>query len=140
MAGHKRKLGRRRGADEKVIHVVFGPGGGRVARDASATASPALLPEQREPVTDLFTRTEVSRLLHMSAARLTTLDRAGLSPSGRQRSRRAYTFSDLIAVRTAQALLEQNVPLRRVTRCIRALKRALPKVTRPLGELRIASD
>jgi tetratricopeptide (TPR) repeat protein len=97
----------RRGTD-KVIHVVFGPGGGRV--------------ESRPH-------------------RLRTLDRAGVvSPSGRRRGRRAYTFSDLIALRAAQGLLARRVRLRDVTRAVAALQKSLPKVTRPLAELRIVSD
>ncbi len=143
MAGHKRRLGRKRARDEKVIHVVFGPGGGRVPRDTATAAvlGPALAaPVGREPVTDLFTRGEVARLLDVGNGRLRTLDRAGVSPSGRRRGRRAYTFADLIALRTAQALLDKNVRLRVVLHCISTLKRNLPKVSRPLAELRIASD
>ena len=135
----------RRGTD-KVIHVVFGPGGGRVEPradrlDEKASAAAAELPDTREPITDLFSGTEVSRLLGLSAARLRTLDRAGIvSPSGRRRGRRAYTFSDLIALRTAQGLLARKVRLRDVTRAVAALQRSLPKVTRPLAELRVVSD
>jgi tetratricopeptide (TPR) repeat protein len=95
----------------------------------------------REPLTDMFTKSEIARLLDISPARLRTLDRAGIvSPSGRRNGKRAYTFSDLIALRTAQALLAQNVRLRDVTRAVGALTRALPRVTRPLAELRIVSD
>ncbi|HEY4103259.1 MAG TPA: tetratricopeptide repeat protein [Polyangiaceae bacterium] len=95
----------------------------------------------REPLTDLFTSGEIARLLGISPARLRTFDRAGVvSPTGRRRGRRAYSFSDLIALRTAQSLLEQRVRLRDVTRAVGALKRSLPKVTRPLQELRIVSD
>src|SRR6185369_2173051 len=47
---------------------------------------------------------------------------------------------DLIALRTAQSLLARKVRLRDVTRAVAVLKRALPKVTRPLQELRIVSD
>jgi len=95
----------------------------------------------REPLTDLFTLTEIARLLEFSPTRLRTLDRTGVvSPTGRRRGRRAYTFSDLIALRTAKTLLEQKVRLRDVTRAVQALKRSLPKVTRPLQELRIVSD
>jgi Tfp pilus assembly protein PilF len=134
----------RRGTD-KVIHVVFGPGGGRVeARprtEGAAAKAEQNLPDTREPITDLFSGTEVSRLLGFSAARLRTLDRAGVvSPSGRRRGRRAYTFGDLIALRTAQTLLARKVRLRDVTRAIAALQRSLPKVTRPLAELRVVSD
>jgi tetratricopeptide (TPR) repeat protein len=135
-------MGRKRQRDEKIIHVVFGPGGGRVQQRDEGALSPA--PESsagREPLTDLFSSGEISRLLGISQARLRTFDRAGVvSPTGRRRGRRAYSFSDLIALRTAQALLEQRVRLRDVTRAVGALKRSLPKVTRPLQELRIVSD
>jgi tetratricopeptide (TPR) repeat protein len=134
----------RRGTD-KVIHVVFGPGGGRVQPPGQAvdSTSGALLgaPEAREPITDLFSGTEVTRLLGLSAGRLRSLDKAGIvSPSGRRRGRRAYTFSDLIALRTAQGLLDRRVRLRDVNRAVAALQRSLPKVTRPLAELRVMSD
>jgi DNA-binding transcriptional MerR regulator len=135
-------MGRKRQRDEKIIHVVFGPGGGRVQQRDEGALSPA--PESsagREPLTDLFSSGEISRLLGISQARLRTFDRAGVvSPTGRRRGRRAYSFSDLIALRTAQSLLEQRVRLRDVTRAVGALKRSLPKVTRPLQELRIVSD
>jgi DNA-binding transcriptional MerR regulator len=136
-------MARRRKRDEKIIHVVFGPGGGRVQQSElqsdkrpAATAS-----TNREPLTDLFTRTEIARLLGLTTAKLRTLDRTGVvSPSGRRKGRRAYTFSDLIALRTAQTLLDKSVRLRDVTKAVGALRQSLPKVTRPLQELRIVSD
>jgi tetratricopeptide (TPR) repeat protein len=148
MAGQRRKRTRdnRKRRAEKIIHVVFGPGGGRVRDDAPAGATQAAVEDahasaSREPVTDLFTRAEVSRLLGVSTARLNSLDKNGVvSPSGRRRGRRAYTFTDLIAMRTAQGLLEQRVRLRDVTRAISALRKSLPSVARPLVELKIASD
>ncbi|HEX3773110.1 MAG TPA: tetratricopeptide repeat protein [Polyangiaceae bacterium] len=135
-------MGRKRQRDEKIIHVVFGPGGGRVQkRDDRAAAPIAESSTGREPLTDLFTSGEIARLLGISPTRLRTFDRAGVvSPTGRRRGRRAYSFSDLIALRAAQSLLEQRVRLRDVTRAVGALKRSLPKVTRPLQELRIVSD
>ncbi|MES1174104.1 MAG: tetratricopeptide repeat protein [Myxococcales bacterium] len=135
-------MSRKRQRDEKIIHVVFGPGGGRVQKqDESAPSAAAEASTGREPLTDLFSSGEISRLLGISQARLRTFDRAGVvSPTGRRRGRRAYSFSDLIALRTAQSLLERRVRLRDVTRAVGALKRSLPKVTRPLQELRIVSD
>ena len=136
-------MGRKKRRDEKIIHVVFGPGGGRVQQQQAPETAPQReqTPSNREPLTDLFTRGEISRLLGLTPARLRTLDRAGVvSPTGRRRGRRAYTFSDLIALRTAQTLLERKVRLRDVTRAITKLKTSLPKVTRPLVELRIVSD
>jgi len=133
----------------KVIHVVFGPGGGRV--DGPVAFAPGVpagpgtgfdpIPQGREPVSDLFTGTEVARLLGMSVGRLRSLDRAGIvSPSGRRRGRRAYTFPDIIALRAARDLLQQRVRLRDVARAIQNIRASLPRVTRPLAELRIVSD
>ena len=136
-------MARKKRHDEKVIHVVFGPGGGRVqlAGQRTRVSKRDSAPPNREPLTDLFTRSEIARLLGLTPARLRTLDRTGVvTPSGRRRGRRAYTFSDLIALRTAQALLDKHVRLRDVTRAVGALKRTLPRVTRPLAELRIVSD
>ncbi|MDX2051293.1 MAG: tetratricopeptide repeat protein [Polyangiaceae bacterium] len=136
-------MSRKKQRDDKVIHVVFGPEGGRVRPTQAAAVDTVTGPAGagREPLTDLFSLGEVSRLLGVSPARLRTLDRSGVaSPNGRRKGRRAYTFSDLIALRTAQALLDQSVRLRDVTRAVHALRRTLPKVTRPLQELRIVSD
>jgi tetratricopeptide (TPR) repeat protein len=145
MAGQRRKRTReKKRRDDKIIHVVFGPGGGRV-RQGERSPGPKSTDSgnltEREPVTDLFTRQEVSRLLGVSVARLDTLDKNGVvSPSGRRRGRRAYTFTDLIAMRTAHGLLAKKIRLRDVTRAVAALRKSLPNVARPLVELKIASD
>jgi DNA-binding transcriptional MerR regulator len=134
-------------APEKVIHVIFGPGGGRapgseVPGAAVRPSEPPPPPVQgREPVTDLFTGPEVVRLLGISSGRLRSLDRAGIvTPTGRRRGRRAYTFPDIIALRAARDLLAKKVRLRDVARAIDNIRGAIPKVTRPLAELRIVSD
>ena len=133
--------------NSKVIHVAFDPGGGRV-ENASTSPEPSHQPvlpvpepSGKEPISDLYTQTEVARLLGLSRGRLRSLDRVGIvSPSGRRRGRRAYTFSDIIALRAARDLLHNKVRLRDVTRAIDRIRSMLPKVTRPLSELRIASD
>ncbi len=140
--GRKRK--RRKGGT--VIHVTFGAGGGRTednAADARASGSASVPPppDAREPVTDLFTRREVAKLLSVTEARLRSLDRAGIvSPSGQRGGQRAYTFQDLIALRATRELLEHQVRLKDVARAIGALRATLPRVTRPLQELRIVGD
>jgi tetratricopeptide (TPR) repeat protein len=97
--------------------------------------------ETREPVTDLFSRREVAKLLGVTEARLRSLDRAEIvSPSGQRGRKRAYTFQDLIALRATRELLEQRIRLRDVARAIGALRATLPRVTRPLQELRIVGD
>jgi tetratricopeptide (TPR) repeat protein len=131
-------------SDTKVIHVAFGAGGGRIdAAQAKGTALVEPMPEPsgKEPVADVYTQTEVARLLGMTRGRLRSLDKAGIvAPSGRRRGRRAYTFSDLIALRAARDLLRGKVRLRDVSRAIKRLRETLPRVARPLSELRIASD
>src|SRR5690606_18171409 len=106
----------------KVIHVVFGPGGGRLPDSRSRRGQnklelpiellpTQLLPAQssaapKAPLSDLFSQGEIARLLKVSPGRLRTLDRSGVvCPTGRRRGRRAYTFADLIQLRAAQSLL-----------------------------------
>lgn len=155
--GDKRK--RRKGGNGSsgsVIHVAFGANGGRIpAPDATGangvggvpgpngSAAPSIPPppDGREPVTDVFTRREVAKLLGVTETRLKSLDRAKVvSPSGQKGKQRAYTFQDLIALRATRELLEHRVRLRDVARAIGALRQALPRVTRPLQELRIVGD
>lgn len=137
---------RRKTRQNRVIHVMFGRGGGRIEEGAGepepAAARPRSAPvAAREPLTDLFTQGEIARLLGVRPSRLRTLDKSGIvTPSGRRRGRRAYTFADLIQVRAADALLARRVRLRDVTRALQVLKKSLPRITRPLAELRIVSD
>ena len=136
---------RRRRKPANVIHVVFGANGGRVMHPPGvAMAAPSeapLPPSTREPVTDLFTRREVTKLLGVSETRLRALDRSKIvSPSGQRGRQRAYTFQDLIALRATRELLQHRIRLRDVAKAIGALRATLPTVTRPLQELRIVGD
>ncbi len=141
----KKKSGAGEDGPTNVIHVQFGPGGGRLTPPPpppDAAPDEPMPSSTREPVTDVFSAKEVAKLLGLPEARLRTLDRAGIvSPSGvaGRAGRRAYTFQDLIALR-ATMLLARDVKLRDVARAIGALRQNLPKVTRPLQELRIVSD
>jgi tetratricopeptide (TPR) repeat protein len=139
----KRKRPRPRGAT--IIHVQFGNGGGRraptEAADAKGSEGDSGDARSREPVTDVFSPGEVRKLLGLTAARLRSLDRARIvSPTGSRRGKRAYTFQDLIALRATHDLLESRVKIRDVAKAIGALRTSLPRVTRPLQELRIVSD
>lgn len=94
-----------------------------------------------EPVSDVYTAAEVSRLTGLPISRLRSLDKAGIvAPSGRLASRRAYSFRDLIVLRTVQGLLARKVKMREVAMAVRALRGTLPRIKRPLAELRIVSD
>lgn len=131
-------MGKREDNDGKIIHVRFGPGGGRVHPEEHPIFEEAPPPDA--PVTELFSKRDVIRLLGLSDARLRTLDRANIvSPSGVRNGKRAYTFQDLIALR-ATLMLAKNVKLRDVARAISSLRQTLPRVTRPLEQLRLVSD
>ena len=137
--------GKRSGGE--VIHVAFGPGGGRIqhadARDVSKkpVAETPQPPSTHEPVTDVFSTREVAKLLGVTPARLRRLEKAQIvSPSTMRNGRKAYTFQDLIALRATHDLLAKRIRLKDVVQAIGALRRALPRVTRPLQELRIVSD
>jgi tetratricopeptide (TPR) repeat protein len=148
--GKRRKAKAPKGAT--VIHVAFGSGGrrldgalgaGKAAATPGATGAPSIPPpaDALEPVTDLFSRREVSKLLGVSETRLRALDRAKVvSPSGARGKARAYTFQDLIALRATRELLAHRVRLRDVAQAIGVLRATLPRVTRPLQELRIVGD
>jgi len=143
----------------EVIHVAFGPGGGRIqhaanppkpkagetarAHDGGAESLPPPPDSQRtmEPVTDVFSLREVAKLLNLTPAKLRSLEKAEIvTPSAMRNGRKAYTFQDLIALRATHDLLARRVRVKDVAMAIGALRRALPRVTRPLQELRIVSD
>jgi tetratricopeptide (TPR) repeat protein len=129
---------------DNVIHVVFGRGGGRVASqlDNDLSGEPAKVAEERcDPLSDLYSAAEAGKLFAISESRLRYWDRTGfLAPSGRRGRRRYYTFQDLIGLRAAKTLLDAGVPLQRVRKSISSLRTILPKVTRPLNELRVVAD
>jgi tetratricopeptide (TPR) repeat protein len=83
----------------------------------------------------------VARLLALPESRLRYWTRVGfVPPSVHSGRRRFYTFQDLIALRAAKELLASGVPFGRVRRSVEALREALPKVVRPLAELRVVAD
>ncbi|MGH7285475.1 MAG: tetratricopeptide repeat protein [Polyangiaceae bacterium] len=148
---HEPPTARKRGTKKKkkngtnVIHVAFGNGGGRLKAPPPGESTSNLHPPPantrvEEPVTDLFSKREVSKLLGLTEGRLRVLDKNEIvSPSGERSGKRAYTFQDLIALR-ATLMLAKDVGIRDVAKAIGALRRTLPRVARPLQELKIVSD
>ena len=53
------------------------------------------------------------------------------TPGGHAR----YSFEDLVALKTAKRLIDAGVSVQRIRKSIRALRRILPTVRRPLAEL-----
>jgi tetratricopeptide (TPR) repeat protein len=82
---------------------------------------------------------EVQKLLRLPRSTLRALISAGfVSPERGPRNTLRFSFQDLIALRTAQALAAANVPSRRITRAIKALRRRLPEAM-PLSGLSISA-
>ncbi|GAC1521103.1 MAG: hypothetical protein NVS3B10_22110 [Polyangiales bacterium] len=146
------------GTDGKIIHVHFGAGRAgqrskgptrQERRRAKGDVPPAPVaepaaesaPPQVEPTRDVYTRAEVEKLTGASASRLRALERNGVVvPSVRRGARRAYTFQDLIALRAALGLLGRGVKVRDVVRAVAALRTALPRIKKPLTELKVTGD
>ena len=86
---------------------------------------------------ELYRSREVAQILGISCRQLrywaqTDLVRPSLrSPGGHRR----YTFQDLIALKAARRLIDAGVSVQRLRKSIRALRRILPTVKRPLAEL-----
>jgi len=142
-------------SEDNVIHVRFGPGGGRRvepearqeppprARRAPESVPPPAFGRESiaEPYGELFKAKEVARLFDIPLGRLRYWSRSGfLAPSGQVGRRRFYTFQDLIGIRAAKELLDRGVALPTVRRSLENLQRTLPHVTRPLNELRVRSE
>lgn len=82
---------------------------------------------------------DVERLLHLPRSTIRSLVDAGfVTPARGKRGAWQFSFQDLIVLRTAQALVDANVPARRITRSMRELRKRLPD-TMPLSGLAIGA-
>jgi len=82
---------------------------------------------------------DVERLLGVRVSAVRSLIRAGhITPRKGSRGRLQFSFQDLIILRTATTLSGANVPTRRVNRCLRQLRDALPD-NLPLSGLSIVA-
>lgn len=130
---------------ENIIHVRFGPGGGKqkVLKQKNDCASSLYdVPSCREePFYDLYNLCDAAKLFDISKGRLIYWERSNfIVRSARVGRNRFYTFQDLVGIRVAKELLEKGIPLRNVKRSVEALCKSLPQVARPLSSLRIMVD
>src|ERR1700753_2152849 len=87
----------------------------------------------------VYTTRDLQRLLGVGESSLRTLIRAGhVRPRKGVRGRLQFTFQDLIILRTARSLSGAKVPTRRLNRCLRQLREALP-ADMPLSGLSITA-
>lgn len=85
----------------------------------------------------VFSRQQVAKLTGLSSRQLGYWRNTGLvrpqTLTGGGHAR--YSFTDLIALRTAKRLRDANVSLQRIRKCLDSLTRFLPAADRPLVEL-----
>lgn len=82
---------------------------------------------------------EVSRILGLPAARIRGIVRSGLCQPGRSGRRYAFSFQDLVVLRTAKGLIDAKVPEARVRLALAAMTQQLSP-QRPLSGLRVYAD
>ena len=85
----------------------------------------------------LFSRQQVAAITGLSSRQLSYWRRTGLvTPQSYTEGGHArYSFTDLIALRTAKRLLDAKISLQRVRRCLQSLTRFLTTTDHPLVEL-----
>lgn len=82
---------------------------------------------------------DVERLLRLPRSTILRLVQSGfVSPERGPRKEYRFSFQDLIVLRTAQALGAANVPAKRITQSLKALRRKLPAAM-PLSGLSISA-
>lgn len=82
-----------------------------------------------------YTKENVRRMLSISERQLRAWQRLGWI-----RETAAFSFADLIALRTLQKLRENRIPVSRIGHALASLKKKLAHVEHPLSELKIVSD
>jgi DNA-binding transcriptional MerR regulator len=86
---------------------------------------------------ELFQTRDVVELLGISRRQLQYWAKTDLITPGAQTpgGHARYTFQDLVALKAAKRLINAGVSVQRIRSSIRALRRMLPTVKRPLAEL-----
>jgi tetratricopeptide (TPR) repeat protein len=86
-----------------------------------------------------YSANQVAELIGFPVAEVRAYVRAGfLSPERGERGSLRFSFQDLVLLRTAKALVDSQVPPRRVRAALRRLRDRLP-VGRPLSSLHISA-
>ena len=90
---------------------------------------------------ELYSIRDVARILAVQESRLRYWTQTGfVGPTVRKGGRFYYTFTDLVAVKSAKDLLAADVTLQTARKAVEGLKKALPGDTHPASKLRVCSD
>jgi tetratricopeptide (TPR) repeat protein len=86
-----------------------------------------------------YSMRDVQRVLRLRPDTIRNLIKAGfVKPSRGARREYRFSFQDLIVLRTARALIDANIPARRIRRSLESLRRELPESV-PLSGLSISA-
>src|SRR6516162_9932568 len=86
-----------------------------------------------------YSMRDVERVLRLSPDTTRSLIKAGfVTPARGARREYRFSFQDLIVLRTARALIDANIPARRIRRSLASLRRELPESV-PLSGLSISA-
>ena len=91
----------------------------------------------QSPPSDLYPVRDVVEILKISRRQLQYWAQTDLiAPSSKTNGGHGrYTFEDMVALKAAKRLIDSGVSVQRIRKSIRALRRLLPTVKRPLSEL-----
>lgn len=90
--------------------------------------------------TDRFTRSEVQRIVDVTAKQLDHWEKLRLVAPRKSGVEKFYDFRDLISLRTAKQLIDKGVTPNRLRQSILALQQKLGEIKEPFTELRILSN
>ena len=108
--------------------------------EVEATSRPGANPSRRRPereLRDWFRAGDVVQIVQITRRQLQYWAQTDLiapsakTPGGHGR----YTFEDLVALKAMKRLIDAGVSVQRIRESIRALRRILPTVEKPLSEL-----
>jgi len=92
-----------------------------------------------------FSARQAGELTQATAQQIVHWDAKGLvkpsiRPAAGRGSRRLYSYTDLLALKTVKSLRDQGVSLQRIRKCVLYLRRQLPHVPRPLDFCTLLTD
>ena len=86
-----------------------------------------------------YTTREVAEVLGLSTSKILSWTRSGLlTPQRKASGAYLFSFQDIVLLRTARDLIDQDVPARRVREALEALREQLP-VGRPLSAVHVSA-
>ncbi len=92
-----------------------------------------------------FNSKSVSKITGVSFRRIDYWDRThfikpSVSEASGYGSLRLYSFSDLVQLKVAKTLMDKGITLQKIRKAITFLKKNMPKVEKPLSELKFLTD